>query len=155
MKTTMKANGKILPKTVNLIRNFNVAEPMINNKICPANILANNRTDKEMGLKKNFDNTSITTNKGASQLGIPEGKNFTLKKLSPKFLKAKSTQAIKKDRAKKKVTERCPVTVNLAYGVSPIKLANIINKNKIKINGKKVLALFDPDCSTINPKTNV
>lgn len=99
----MNKKGNKLPKTVYFMTN-NVAEPIINNSICPANILANNLTEREIGLKKK-ESTSIKTNKGANQLGIPEGRK-TLKKDKPKFFKANKTQARKKVKAKKKVTER-------------------------------------------------
>jgi hypothetical protein len=115
-------------------------------------MFANRRTAKDIGLNRK-DNNSMTTNNGASQLGIPDGRKI-FKNDNPKFLRANIIQPIKKLRLKKKVTAMCEVTVK-AYGVNPMRLENRINKNNIKKKGKNTLALLVPACSIIIDRTKV
>jgi hypothetical protein len=130
----MKLNGSN-PNSRELRAKTMVADPMIYNRICPANILANSRMAKLNGRIKK-DNISITTSRGMSQLGIPLGKKIR-KNCNRKVRRPTIIHAEKKLRDISNVNPMCAVIVN-PKGVVPNKFAIKINVKIEKRAGKKI-----------------
>lgn len=113
-------------------------DDIINNKQCPAIILANNRIDKLKVLIK-YDTTSIIIIKGNKGLGAPCGTNN--KKKFNLFFKTPIKKKPKlKLKAKKKVILKCAVIVKLK-GNKPKKLQHNIKIKILKKNGKYSIPL--------------
>lgn len=118
---------------------------IIFNKVWPDIILANNRIAK-LKTRAIYESNSIGTRRGANIKCTPLGKKkpntWTLC-----FLTAIIFIPINKVSAKLKVIKIWLVTVKL-YGIKPIKLVIIRNKNKKKIKGNKVTPREPIFCST-------
>jgi hypothetical protein len=102
--------------------------------VWPAIILANKRTDKEIGLKM-YETNSIGTNKKANPKELPPGKN-KFKKFDPCIFKQIIFIPIKIAKAKLKVMIKWLVIVKL-YGTNPITFEIKTNKKIDNIKGKK------------------
>lgn len=120
-----------------------MAELKINNKICPANIFANNRMLNDNGRMRK-DMISIIINNGSNQRGTPFGRkifrNFIRKLINPCMI-----HAIKKDKENNNVNAKCDVKVK-AKGIKPTRLDIKMKKNK-ENNIGKYFDDFVPDCS--------
>ncbi len=136
-------NSNIMIKTINKIgknvnntyffKVLNIKALKIFNKVCPANIFANNRTDKLNGRIK-YETNSITTKNGTSGLGTPLGTN-NLKKFSWLLNKLIMVMPTNTEKAIWKVRIMWPVIVK-PYGNKPIKLDNSIKEKINKTKGK-------------------
>ena len=119
------------------------------NRVCPAIILANKRTERLIG-RKIYETNSIGTNKKAKPSYEPGGKNKekTWKPCSRTHI---MFIPIKVVNAKLKVNTKCDVIVN-EYGTRPITFAIRTNKKTLKIKGKYFCPRL-PTLSTSIPNT--
>ena len=113
--------------------------------VCPAIILANNLTERLIGLLK-YEIISMTTINGNKTIGTPLGTN-SFKYPNLCLIKPIIVTPIKINPAKTKVTIMWLVTVKV-YGIIPNMLQNKTNMNSENINEKYGLA-FVPAVSLI------
>jgi len=119
--------------------NLNVKNRMQSNKICPATMLANSRSDKLKTLNVD-DKNSINGKKNNNGVDAPCGQN------NAKYFKPHSLKPINKTPNQvvnpiPKVIAKWLVIVKL-YGINPIALNTNINKKIKKIYGKKLPVFF-------------
>ena len=116
-----------------IFNKFTPKPATICNKVWPASMLANNRTDKLTGRIK-YDIISMQTIKGNIATGTPEGTN-NCKNWDPCRTNPSMHNPIKNANAIKKVNAIWLVGVK-AYGVNPKRLQNNIKPKVKKNNGK-------------------
>ena len=106
VSATTKANGST-PKKPRA-----ATKPAITfSRVCPASILANNRTDRLIG-RERYEITSIGISKGYMGSGVPGGTK-KLKKCIPCFAKPNTVTPMKMTNANAKVTTMWLVKVKL------------------------------------------
>lgn len=119
--------------------NLNVKNKIQSNRICPATMLANSRSDKLNTLKVE-DKNSIKGKKNNNGVEAPCGQN-SAKYFNPHSLKPINITPNHVVKPIPNVIAKWLVIVKL-YGIKPIALKTKINKKMKKIYGKKLPVFF-------------